>query len=520
MSAANRGGALTVPHNETEPAPDGQYPEAFVWLAFVGGLTWALYFLVAAKGVEGADPIGHFVISREAWHRPALMLHHWGRPINTLVYMPAAMLGLSAARVTSLVLAVLTALITMRLARRLQVQHAFVIPILLWFQPWFARWVVHPSLTENPFSLLMVLSAYLFVSGRLLPASLIVGLLPLTRIEAIALTGLWTVYCIWRREWRGVVLAILPVVVYAGLYRWVFGQLPGGDFPIIPTFSSGAHLLAHAGTPRPNWWTFVTQLLSGAGLPAVILALYGVPLIIRSASRLAAFGWYASYLMVHMVAFGIGFVAALGGDQVRYLFPIAPAVSIAAALGLKSFVDQVCDSLEKLLGRRARRFGWLIMAACIVVALAAGLRQRPTSPDPEAVAVEAAADWLRQQGMSAGPLVSTHVLIHYFLPGHLLPLRPGVDPDALWSNPPSPAAMPVGTVVVWDSHFSPGFGLPYDSLASSDLIRWRRLKTFEFPYERPYGRVEIFRKEKPWATKPCVGDTSGKDVSLRNPKSD
>jgi hypothetical protein len=214
-------------------------------------------------------------------------------------------------------------------------QNAFVIPILLWFQPWFARWVVHPSLTENPFSLMMVLSAYLSVSGRLLPASFIVGLLPLARIEAIALTGLWTVYCIWRREWRGIALATLPIVVYAGLYRWVFGQLPGGAFPIIPTFSSGAHLVAHAGAPPGAWWRFITQVLSGVGLPVAVLALYGAPLLIRSTTRLAVFGWYGSYVVVHIVALGIGTLAALGGDQIRYLFPIAPAVSIAGALGLK-----------------------------------------------------------------------------------------------------------------------------------------------------------------------------------------
>jgi hypothetical protein len=481
-----------------QPDDTGSIPRERLWdaptgLAFAAGVAWAIYFLLAAKGVEGADPIAHFVISREAWHRPALMLHHWGRPVSTLVYMPAALFGLEAARITSLLLGVLTAFVTVRLAHRLRVQPAFAVLILFWFQPWNARWLVHPTLTEIPFTLLMVSSAYLFVSGRPVLTALIVGLLPLARIEAIALTGLWVIYCIWRREWRGAVLAMLPVVVYSGLYRWVFGQLPGGDFPIVPMFSRGArHLLARPGTLHQDWWRFVTTLQSGVGLPAVVLTLFGMPLIIRSAPRVAIFIWYAVYLAVHAAAFGVGILAAQGGDQIRYLFPIAPAVSIAGALGLTAFTGQMGESLAELFARRdhAARLGSLVMAACIVLVLAAGLRQKPTPVDPEFVAAKTTVDWLRRQEMATGPLVSTHVVIHYLLPGHLFSVRLGVDPEALWQDPPPLATMPVGTVVVWDAHFSEGFGLHYASLRS-DPVRWRLLKTFEWDE----GHLAVFRKE-------------------------
>jgi len=496
MSFAGRAATLTAPGSETGATPDRRYA-VFAWLTFVGGVAWALYFLIpAGMAYETGDAIAHYVISREAWHHPALMLHHWGRPVATLVYMPSALVGLWAARVTSLILAILTALVTLQLARRLQVPYVFAIPVLLWFQPWFVRWAVQPALTEVPFSLMMVLSAYLFVSDRLLPASLIIGLFPLTRIEAIALTGLWTIYCIWRREWRGAALAILPIVVYAGLYRWTFGLLPGGHFPIIPT--GGTHLLSHT-APHRSGWSFLIPLVSGIGLPVVIFALYGAPLILRCVPRLAVFGWYASYVLVHAVAFGagVGVVSALGWDQIRYLSPIAPAASIAAALGLKSFVGQVGDSLERLLGRRSpppQTLAWLVMAACIGLVLAGGLRQKPTPVDPEVGAAEATVDWLRQHGMTGPGVVATHILINFYLPGVSLPgvslpARPGGDPES--ESPPPAATMPVGTVVVWDSHFSGPLGLRHALLASNPS--WSLLKTF--PWSE--GRFEIFRKESP-----------------------
>lgn len=479
------------------PALAPRVRDAFLWLSVAAAVPWSLHVWMISPGVTTHDAIAHFIISREAWHRPALMLHHWGRPIDTIVYMPAAFFGLEPARVTSLILAALTVLLTVRLAQRLSVECAFAVPLLLLFQPWFLQLSGQPALTEIPFSLLMALSAWLFVSQRFLLATIVIGLFPLIRIEAIALTWLWIVVCAVRKDWRGVVIALLPIAAYAVLHRGVLGQLPGGAFPIIPGIGSVlGH--AHLATHRALLW-LPKSLGLGVGLPVAALAAYAIPLLLRSTPRLAVFGWYGAYFLLHFVLYRIGYTSGL--DQ-RYLFPLAPAAALAAGLGLGMIMDEFTVSVQRLLGPRhapAAMLRYAILAICAGAVFAAGLRTLPIPFDADATAAKAAAGWLRQQGLDDGHIVSSHVYLHYFLPGHLKAFRPG-EGEGLWLyDPRILSESPSGTIAIWDSRYSEHFGLPYSALTSPPG-RWVMLK--EFRAAIPSADIEparfiVFRKGQP-----------------------
>jgi hypothetical protein len=470
----------------------------FALLSVAAGLLWSLHLLLVSPGVVTQDSIAHFVISREAWHRPALMLHHWGRPVDTVVYMPGALFGLVYARLTSLGLAVLTVLFTVQLARLLGVSSAFVVPLLLWFQPWFLQLSAHASLTELPFTVLMVLSALLFVSGRFLLASVVVGLFPLIRVEALALTGLWVVVCALRRDWRAAALALLPLAAYMLVYQQVFGQLPGGQYPILPQI--GALLARPSGPTPPNHGllTMPRFLLAGAGLPVAALALYSLPLLIRGVPRLMVFGWYGAYLAIHLV---LMFRPGYWAEQ-RYLFPVAPALAVAAALGLGKLIDEVRASVERLVKRRGPALGisYALLVVCSAVVLVVGLRTQTVPLDAEAVAAESAASWLRQAGLASGRIVATHAYVHYFLPGHLNPYRPGGDSENLYTfEPPRLSELPTGTIAVWDSHYSEDFGLRYSTF-TSEPNQWKELKEFHVTiagtFSNDDARIVIFQKER------------------------
>jgi hypothetical protein len=473
---------------------------AFALLSVAAGVLWSLHLLVVSPGVITQDSIAHFVISREAWHRPALMLHHWGRPIDTVVYMPGALFGLPYARLTSLGLAVLTVLFTVRLAQRLGVGSVFVVPLLLWFQPWFLQLSAHASLTELPFTVLMVLGALLFVSGQVLLASVVIGLFPLIRVEALALTGLWVVVCALRKDWRAAGVALLPIAAYTLVYQWVFGQLPGGEYPIIPHIGGFFGPASGAAPPRHGLLTMPKLLLAGAGLPVAALALYSLPLLIKGVPRLIVFGWYGAYLAIHLaLMLRPGYWA-----EQRYLFPIAPAVAVAAALGLGKLMDEVRTSVERLVKARGPALGtsYVLLAVCSAAVLAVGLRTQTVPLDAEAVAAQSAASWLRQMGLAGGRIVATHAYVHYFLPGHLNAFRPGGDPENLYTfeQPGQLSELPPGTVAVWDSHYSEDFGLRYSTF-TSEPKQWAKLKEFDAsvpgPFSNPDARIVIFRKEQP-----------------------
>src|SRR5882762_6399528 len=132
--------------------PSYRYQWYFTCISFIAGLLWISYLFLNSPGVPVHDEVTHFFMSRDAWHTPELMLDLWGRPINTISYMPFAIFGLKYARLASIIFASLTVLLTIRLAKHLDVDYAFLVPTFLWFQPWFSD-LSYACITEVPLSL-------------------------------------------------------------------------------------------------------------------------------------------------------------------------------------------------------------------------------------------------------------------------------------------------------------------------------------------------------------------------------
>ena len=66
---------------------------ALYWVAFAAGLGWTLLLWARAAPLSSVldDEIGHFVVARDAWSHPELILNVWGRAGTTLAFMlPAA----------------------------------------------------------------------------------------------------------------------------------------------------------------------------------------------------------------------------------------------------------------------------------------------------------------------------------------------------------------------------------------------------------------------------------------------
>ena len=449
------------------------------------GLLWALRLALASHGVLHADALTHFLISRAAWHRPTLILDHWGRPVDTLLYMVPALFELVYARLASLTFAALTALMAFILAKQLRVTYAFVVPALLWFQPWFLRWSGQPSMTEIPFSLLMVLSASLFVSNRVMLASAVIGLFPLVRMEALALTGLWVALCVWRRAWLGALVASLPIVVYGVLSYAVFGQLPEGDMPLNPFLMLSGHV-PHVHHPSPwritYWLAYPRLLVSGAGLPLAALALCGVPRLMAAPARMAVLVWYGIYAAEHVALFRLVITDA----EDRFWLPLAPLVGIASALGLEVLAGHVRSWIAPRQGGGARAVGFteLLVAVMLMIVVARGLWVAPVPAGAEEGTARAAVTWLRQERLTDPPIFSTaSVWVFYYLPGTF---RWGVWPDTARASD-----WPPGSIAVWDSGLSDDYGIPWGALSSNP--KWKLLKTFE----RDKARIVIFRKELP-----------------------
>jgi hypothetical protein len=461
------------------------------WTSLVAGWLWTLYLLRHSPGTFTHDEIGHFVIARDAWHSPSLILNAWGRAANTLVYMIPALFGLTGARVAATLMSAMTVVFASLLARKLGAEYYFAVPIVVWFQFWYCDFS-HAAITEIPFSLVMVLCAYFFVSGEFLAVSIAAGLLPYLRTEGIVFMLLWAVYCLCRKKWGASIITFLPFASYNVLVYFVYGA--GQLQTYANTHPIGKLQMQLFGVGR--WSYYPRVLLDHVGLAIMVLAIYALSAILQRSARLLVFAFYGIYMGIHMVLYHYGLYGA-GGD-IRYVFPLAPAIGVAAAFGLEHVAAVLHAASANLFSGSHQE--WLTPAAVTVMlslVFAVGVRYTVHPLDPEAVEARMTADWLRHEELTGHLILSTHVYFYYYLPLRV--------PSALWQNPNFASAEP-GTIAIWDSHYSEIFGLPRAALSPAN--GWELLREFDYPPTgdtvdldaHPPARFLVFEKREPQST--------------------
>jgi hypothetical protein len=437
-----------------------RFTAAYVFV-FLLGLGWTVSLWLRSNGPLFDDEVGHFLLSRDAFHDLHNLLELWGRPVNTLTYALPALFGLKWARFFSIVLSAVTVLVATRLASELNVRRLYLVPAFLWFQPWFAD-LGYCVITEVPFSLWLVSGTCFWAMGRLTAASVFFGLLPLTRHEGIALVGLWCAYMAVKREWRAALLGVLPTVLY--------------NLANLAANGSAAYAIYFNSRPtelygRGDWFHFLPALLYQVGKPVLVLGLIGALSLQTPKGRRRYFLGAVIYFAIHTVIYRFGLYAS-GGYEL-FLLPVAPACALAAVLGLEWLADALHRLRERLsLGGRFP-LAAVTLALGLVVAgtMAYGIRGALPHPlMPEPAAVRDASEWLKRQGLESRPIVAANVYFYYFHP------RP-VGPGHYWWIVPSLESLEKGTVAVWDRHYSDRWGLRLADLSDAGH-GWHRLGSF------------------------------------------
>lgn len=413
--------------------------------------------MASSTGVYLHDEIGHLLISKNAWAYPELMLDTWGRPLNTMLYMIPARAGLTVARMLSLLIAVLTVIFTTKIASCSGVERTYLIPLLLWFQPWFNGFS-YQAITEVPFSLCLVGGIFLWVRGREALAAMVFGFLPLIRHEGIVLSGLFGLYGMFQRKWFCSALVAAPSVVYNVVY---FATLNNWPFAIFLDAKPTEHY-GHG-----SWFHFVPRLVYRAGSPVVLLALIGSAASWKYRRRHRYLALYIVYFLTHTVIYRFGLFGS-GGYSI-FLLPLAPALAIVAALGCETLLNNARLHPEKhsMLSHRMLQAGVVLV---IVSALTMGFTSRPVTADEEALAMKEAAMWISHNMPSAKPVISTHVWFVYYFE---LPW----SPSTRWDAPVNLENLPDGSLVVWDRHYSELWGIRLASLADP-RNGWQRIAEF------------------------------------------
>ena len=430
-------------------------PESILyWFIFILGLTWTLYISIASQGVPVHDEIAHFLISKNAWQQPQLLLSLWGRPVRNLVYWIPALWGLSAARFFSLAITSFTIIITTQIGSVLGIKKLYLVPLFIWFQPWVSA-LSFTVLPQIPFSFLLASGVYLGLKEKYIKASLVFGLLPLTRHEGIAVLGVWLLFLFLLRNWKALFAAFLPLIIFNMLYLVVNNEFAFDIYFVTkPTERYG----------QGDWLYYIRPLPNEMGILTLIFSIISIIPIIKSRRKILIFVPYITYLFTHVVIFRFGLFAS--GGYHLFLLPLAPAFGFAAAIG----VEFALSFFNKLVGTHSKRATvsyiakfMLIMISIIVIFT--GFKTKPIPLDDEGKALQQAARWLQANNLDRDQVISTHVWFDYFY-----------NIYSPYQVPPINELSP-GSVIVWNEHYADRSGVFYDLLIDSKNC-WNKLDSF------------------------------------------
>jgi len=426
----------------------------------LAGLAFAWHTMRRSPGVFTDDEIGHLLISRDAWHEPALILNVWGRMLFTLLYMIPARIGWGAARLFSLLISTGTVIATAILGRKLGLRYFWLLPALLWFQPLFGT-LAFNAITEIPFSALFVAAGLLFVSRRYSAAAFCVGLLPLIRYEGAAFIGIVFLLCMVNRKWKPLIYAVLPLLIQNGLTMFGLKTLPLDMF-FHPTQQWLSGHAAQVGTAVTSFgFSYRFRMLPEiAGLPVMLLVVFGLPHLLKRKEHVLVFGCYLLYFCIHVVITGLSLYGEQTAD-VRYLLPLAPGLAMVAAVGLESAVAAFAAGVRKFAGRTAMVAARAAaLSLCALAVGVVGLRNIvPIPKSAEQLAMEQVTDWVRHHP-SGKPTLSTDVWFYFLLPER-------VNSADLWVQfGHLQATSSSGTYAVWDNKYSETYGIPLSAVSA------------------------------------------------------
>ncbi len=433
------------------------------WSIFAAGCAIAISVWSRSPGVPVEDEIAHMVIARNAWHYPELILHIWGRVGNTLIYLIPALFGLIGARFGALLMSAATVLVTTATARKLGVKRLYLIPLFLWFQPWFPSYGF-TAITEIPFMLIMALGMYCFVSERYALFGLCVGWLPLIRHEGILLTGMVFLYLLWKHRWRAALLTFVPIFIYNVIFELAF-RMPLADSPIGVYFNSQP-TTAYGSGPL---LAYIPYLIWETGYPIFFWALVGITLVIRRRVRGAEYLLlYLSYLVIHSVIYHFGLFGSAGYGF--FILPLAPASALLAALGVETLLKLVRRSFPRA-SARGRQAVQIVAATAIVIPLLIVIQYlTPWKLDPTQSAMIAAAHWAQERDIAPTAVIAPNIWFTFEYAYHY-PWKP----SDIWSDCRDLNTVVSGTILVWDAHYSSDCGYSPTPISN----QWKEVAHFD-----------------------------------------
>ncbi len=407
----------------------------------------------------GADSYVHFRISRYAFKYPELFLDHWGKPLFTMLSSPFSQFGYEGIKVFNIIAGLLTAFYSYKIAQELKMKNAYLVILFVSFTPIY--FIMHlTGLTEILFSLVLVVSVYLFIAERHVAAAILMSLLPFARTEGLIILPVFFLAFLIDRKYRALLYMFMGFAIFGvlgwivlGDFLWFINRFPyTGASNIYGSGELSFFIMSYEKTVGKP----LGMLCVGGGLLALyeFIANRGVNKRTTLNSVMFLLLIPLFYLAVHSVLWWKGMGGSLG--LLRVLAAVTP---LAAILSLKG-INLLLDKIEH---NRPIKITIIMIVLVFVVKTPFSTYTIPWNLGLPEKLVKEASVWLKN---------SEHInqMIYYYDPFfcHVLELDPfdkSVVQEKL-SNIESPGkGVAKNAIVLWDAHFGPNEGrMPLERL--------------------------------------------------------
>jgi hypothetical protein len=364
------------------------------------GLT--LYFIIlvwiaiTTNGTcDSGDSITHFLFSKYAFQHPENFLNHWAKPLFVLLSSPFTQFGFVGIKLFNCFVAVFTIWFTYKTAKKLNYKNAWLAAVFLCFTPgYFIH--IFSGFTEPLFALMIIMSIYWLLNGRLVAALCLLSFLPFVRSEGLIIIIMFAFYLLINKQYKylpwllsgHIVYSIIGSFYYHDLL-WVFTKIPY----VGSSGKYGSGNLSH----------FIIQLNYIIGVPLYIL--FGVGLIkkiiesftnkgrvenlapFRGQETLLVYAVFIAFLAAHTLFWYFGIFESMGLKRV--LIGVVPLAIIIALNGF-NFITALVPAFA------GSRYVSTILIGLVVVF--------PFVPNPASI------DWNRDLSLSADEILITNAL--------------------------------------------------------------------------------------------------------------
>jgi hypothetical protein len=322
----------------------------------IAGFIYVLLVLLANGVNGGADTFTHYQMSRYSWIHHDLLLNQWGKPVFTVLFSPFAQLGLQAIIWTNLALIFFEAFLVFKIAKKLDLNRAWLAPLLFLSCPVVFDNAVS-SLTEIICALFLILFIHWSLRGKFFLGALILSFMPFARSEGFVILGVAAMFFFFTRRWKYIpILAFGSIAMnllgywYTGIPLWIFDSNPyvnteitsygsGSFFHFfiwsIPVFGIGFLFLLKS--TWLNAHTLVNRLTIDWKSSSVSEDSKNF-ILKHQVIFWIVLGSFWGYFMAHTVLWWQGMWASLG--LLRVMFVVAAPMVLLALIELNKFIDK------------------------------------------------------------------------------------------------------------------------------------------------------------------------------------